>query len=94
MGETLETVARDVTLEITARDDIRIDAISPYRLTTSGNRTSVSLGDLVSEQVVEVVLRLSFPYGRLGRETGMIVALTDRDGVFAGGTAGRRTRSG
>ena len=44
---------------------------------------SSRIGDLVSEQVVEVVLRLSFPYGDLGRETGAIVALTDRDGVFA-----------
>jgi Ca-activated chloride channel family protein len=86
VGETLETVARDVVVEITARDDIRIDAISPYRLTTSGNRTTVSLGDLVSEQVVEVVLRLSFPFGQLGQETGMIVAVNDRDGVFAGVT--------
>ena len=94
VGETLETVARDVSLEITARDDIRIDAISPYRLTTSGNRTSVSLGDLVSEQVVEVVLRLSFPYGDLGRETGAIVALTDRDGAFDRGRDRGRTRSG
>ncbi len=88
VGETLETVAREVSLEITARDDIRIDAISPYRLTTSGNRTVVSLGDLVSEQVVEVVLRLSFPYGDVGRDTGAIVALTDRDGVFAARLAG------
>ena len=89
VGETLETVARDVTLEITARDDIRIDSISPYRMTAGGNRTFVSLGDLVSEQAVEVVLRLSFPYGEVGRETGAIVALTDRDGVFEPGTPGR-----
>ena len=70
-------------LEITARDDIRIEPISPYPATTRGNRTIVALGDLGSEQVVEVVLRLSFPYGDLGRETGAIVALADRDGVFA-----------
>jgi Ca-activated chloride channel homolog len=83
VGETLEIVARDVTLELTARDDIRVDAISPYRLTTAGNRTFLAIGDLASEQVVEVVLRLSLPYGLLGRETGAIAALTDRDGVFA-----------
>ena len=87
VGETLEVVARDVALEITARDDIRVEAISPYRVTGGGNRTFVHLGELVSEQVLEVVLRLSFPYGLLGRETGAIVALTDRDGVFASGTA-------
>jgi len=89
VGETLEVVARDVTLEITARDDIRVEAISPYRVSGGGNRTFVHIGELVSEQVLEVVLRLSFPYGLLGRETGAIVAMTDRDGVFAdSGAAG------
>ena len=88
VGETLEVVARDVNLEVTARDDIRIEPISPYRADARGNRTVVSLGDLGSEQVVEVVLRLSFPYGQLGHETGAIVALTDRDGVFGPGGSG------
>jgi Ca-activated chloride channel homolog len=88
VGETLEVVARDVSLEITARDTLRVEPISPYPLATAGPRTIVSLGDLVSEQVVEVVLRLSFPYGQLGRDTGAIVALTDRDGVFGSGGAG------
>ena len=84
VGETLEIVARDVTLEVTARDDIRIEPVSPYRATAGGGRTVVAIGDLGSEQVVEIVLRLSFPYGVVGQETGAIVALTDRDGMFAG----------
>jgi Ca-activated chloride channel family protein len=88
VGETLEVVARDVRIEITARDDIRIEPISPYKATGGTNRTTVELGELGSEQVVEVVLRLSFPYGQIGRETGAIVALTDRDGVFGSGGAG------
>src|SRR5436189_301285 len=85
VGETLEVVAREVGLEITARDEIRVEPISPYRATTHGNRTVVALGDLASDQVVEVVLRLSFPYGDIGRDIGAIVSLTDRDGVFARG---------
>jgi Ca-activated chloride channel homolog len=88
VGETLEVVARDVMLEVTARDDIRIEPISPYRATVRGSRTSVAIGDLGSEQAVEVVLRLSFPYGDTGRETGAMVAVTDRDGVFVAGEAG------
>ena len=88
VGETLEVVARDVALELTARDDIRIEPISPYRASSHGNRTTVALGDLVSEQAIEVVLRLSFPYGDVGRDTGAIVALTDRDGTFATGGSG------
>ncbi len=37
----------------------------------------------MSDQGVDVVLRLTFPFGQLGRETGIIVSLTDREGVFA-----------
>src|SRR6185503_10692635 len=92
VGETLEIVARDVNLELTARDDIRVESISPYRVTSTGNRTLVAIGDLASEQVVEVVLRLSFPYGLLGRETGTIVALTDRDGTLAAGAGVTESR--
>ena len=92
VGETLEIVARDVNLEVTARDDIRVESISPYRVTSTGNRTLVALGDLASEQVVEVVLRLSFPYGLLSRETGTIVTLTDRDGAFAAGAGVMESR--
>ncbi|MEA2630199.1 MAG: Ca-activated chloride channel [Chloroflexota bacterium] len=88
VGETLEVVARDVTHEITARDDVRIEPISPYKATSRGNRTAVSLGDLGSDQAVEVVMRLSFPYAELGRETGVIVGLTDRDRVFGPGGIG------
>jgi len=71
-----------------SRDDIRIDPISPYKMIGGGNRTSISLGDLGSEQVVEIVLRLSFPYGLLGQETGAILALKDRDSVFGRGGVG------
>jgi Ca-activated chloride channel homolog len=85
VGETLEIVARDVALEVTARDEIRVEPLSPYTVTGRGGRTVVAIGDLGSEQVVEVVLRLRFPYGDLGREAGAIVTLTDRDGVFGTG---------
>ena len=83
VGETLEVVAQDVSLELLAGEGVRIETISPHRLETRGTRSVVALGDLVSDQGVDVVLRLTFPVGDLGRETGLIVNLTDRDGVFA-----------
>jgi Ca-activated chloride channel homolog len=87
VGETLEIVARDVRLEVTARDAIRVEPISPFRATTNGGRTHIELGDLGSEQVVEVVLRLGFPLGDVGSEVGAVVSLTDREGMFALGGA-------
>jgi hypothetical protein len=41
------------------------------------------LGDLGSEQFVEVVLRLTFPFGTIGQDAGAMFSITDRDGVFA-----------
>ena len=71
VGETLEVVARDVGARghRARRHPDRADQPVPGRR-PAANRTVVSLGDLGSEQVVEVVLRLSFPYGDIGRETG------------------------
>ena len=66
----------------------RADQPVPRDARTATARRS-RIGDLASEQVVEVVLRLSFPYGDVGRDTGAIVSLTDRDGTFAPGGAAR-----
>ena len=45
---------------------------------------SVNLGSLVAEQVVQIVLRLNFPLGEIGRETGAVVSLSARDSVADG----------
>ena len=82
VGETLEVVARDVTLEVMARDEIEVEPITPHKVARRGGRTDILLGDLGSEQVVEVVLRVTFPYGALGHEVGAILTVGDRDGVF------------
>src|SRR5262245_3124133 len=84
VGETLEVVARDAELEIVSAEDIRIDAITPQPTHRRGNRTTILLGDLVSDQVLDLVIRVNFPYGDVGRETGVIIGLRDRDGAFAG----------
>jgi Ca-activated chloride channel family protein len=75
VGETLEVVARDVGLEVIAAEGVRVDAISPHSLSSRGSRSVASLGDLVADQAVEVVLRFTFPYGDLGRDTRVIVGL-------------------
>jgi Ca-activated chloride channel family protein len=82
VGETLEVVAREAELELLAAEDVEIEAISPQPTRRRGSRTVVSLGDLVAEQVLDVVLRVTLSYGELGRETGLIISLVDRDGVL------------
>lgn len=93
VGETLEVVARDVELEAIVAEGVHVEAISPQPVDARGSRAVVAVGDLVANQVLEVVVRLTFPYGDVGRETGFIVAVDDRDGVFraAGSNEARLT---
>ncbi len=84
VGETLEIVARDVTLQVSAPDGIQVESLSPFPTQAFGGRTIVTLGDLVAEQRLQVVLRLNFPYGEIGRDTGALLSLSDRDGVLDG----------
>ena len=83
VGETLEIVARDVSLEIGGPKGVEVESLSPFPTQVlGGGRTAVTVGDLVAEQRLQVVLRLNFPYGEIGRETGTLLSLSDRDGVF------------
>ena len=81
VGEAQDVVARDVTLDITTPDAVVVESLSPFSFEQRGGRTVVNLGSLVAEQLVQVVLRLNFPLGEIGRETGSVVSMTARDSV-------------
>jgi len=81
VGEALDVVARDVALEVVAAEGVVVESMSPFPFSVVGGRTVISLGSLVAEQVVEVVLRLNFPYGEIGRETGAVLAIGDAEAV-------------
>ena len=83
VGELLQVVARDVSLEITAPESLAVAMLSPYPLERRGSRMQVLLGDVVAEQRLEVVLRVKFGYGPIGQEIGILVGVTDREGVLA-----------
>ncbi len=83
VGETLEVVAREATLELTAPEGVVVESLSPFPTEIRGSRATIALGDLVADQRLQVVLRLNFPFGEIGRTTGMVLALADRDDVLA-----------
>jgi Ca-activated chloride channel family protein len=83
LGEVLETVAREAGLDIEAPGGVAVDVLGSYPLERRGGGWRVELGDLVSDQEVEVVLRLNFPAGSVGDEMGVRVTARDRDGVLA-----------
>jgi len=57
VGETLEVVARAVTLEVELPDEVRIESLGAFPARSLHGRTLVDLGDLVSGQEVDVPLR-------------------------------------
>ena len=85
VGETLEVVAREVVLDLVVPDGVRIDPLSPFRVESSPGRVRAFLGDMVSGQVLSIVLRVTFDFGEVGREVGIAVRVADRDGAFAAG---------
>jgi Ca-activated chloride channel family protein len=80
VGETLEVTARDVELEALAGEGVVVEAITPHPTAAHGSRSIVKIGDLVASQAVEVLLRLTFPYGEIGRETGLILGVGGASG--------------
>ncbi|MEO6350451.1 MAG: VWA domain-containing protein [Candidatus Limnocylindrales bacterium] len=79
VGEALDVVARDVALEVVTPEGVTVESLSPFPTDERGGKTVVSLGALVAEQVVEVVLRLNFPYGEMGRHTGAVLSVVSRE---------------
>jgi Ca-activated chloride channel family protein len=82
VGETLETVAREVVLELTLPESVRVESLSPFRVEQGRGSARVLLGDLVSGQVLRIALRLTFDFGVVGHEVGVHVRVADRDGAF------------
>lgn len=61
LGEALDVVGRDVRL-VLHTPGVRCEPLTAYAAEAlGGDRMMVRLGDLVAEQVVDVVLRLKFP---------------------------------
>jgi len=77
VGEALDVVARDVQLLVVAPAGVDVEALTPLPFMLVGKgRTAVSLGALVAEQVVQVVLRVNFPLGMPGEETGAVLSMS------------------
>ncbi len=84
VGEALEVVARDVSVQVTLPEGVRIESLGAFPARLAQDRTTIAIGDLVSGQEVEVPLRLSFPVGRMGESVPAVLTLTDRDDVLDG----------
>jgi len=96
VGESLDVVARGAVIGITAPEGVTVESMSPYRTETrpgpdGAHETLVSVGDLVSEQTLSLVLRVNFPHGSIGRTVSVAVDAADRDGGLTSASAATTT---
>ena len=82
VGESLDVVARDVSLEVGVPEGVRVELLSALESRFVDAHAEIRLNDLVSEQRQAVVVRLNFPYGEIGRGHAVRVAIHDRFGTF------------
>ena len=86
VGEALDVVARHATLRVALPNGASAECLNRYRQVRvqGDNELHVQLGDLVSAQRVELVIRLVMPAGPLGDSLGVDVWLSDADGTLGG----------
>ncbi len=85
VGELLEVTARGVALRIAGPDGIRIEPLSTFAFDRSMHDGTLHVGDLVADQVVRVVVALTFPLGELGSEA--VAEFSLRSETLSGTTA-------
>lgn len=82
LGEALEVTVRNAALEITLPHNADAEPVSRFRHRRAhgDNELRVELGDLVSEQELTVVVKVTLPPGReIGNLTSSGITLTGRD---------------
>ena len=82
LGETLEVVARDAALVAQVPEGVRLQPLQTLAINEAGQLVRIELGDLVSAQELQVVLRVSLPAGGTADHIGIKLHLVDREGVL------------
>ena len=80
LGETLEIVARGVTLTIETPAAVQTQVLNQFETAGRPERLIVQLGDLVSGQELSVVAALDFPPGQEGSRIVATFTVADKSG--------------
>lgn len=88
LSDTLDVVHRSLVLHIhTPRgpigEHIGVEVVGPWAVTRHEGGFDVALGDIVSEEQLEFVLRILLPAAAVGATAELTFSLSDRDGQVA-----------
>lgn len=83
LGETLEVVARDVRVDVSAPEAVSLRLLSDFRSERQGDRFACFLPDLIARQEVALVVEATFPSGAVGERVRIECAVHDREGKLS-----------
>ncbi len=87
VGELLEVTAQGVELTIAGPEGIRVEPLSTFAFDRTMRGGTLHVGDLVADQVVRLVMALTFSTGEPGCEVAVEFGLGDSLGRLAGSAA-------
>ncbi len=82
LNDTLDVVHRAAELHIRCPAGVRLEPIGPWEARREGDLCVLSLGDLVSEEITELVLRVRVPPGSDQAPFRITFQLHDRTGAL------------
>lgn len=87
LGETLEVVARDVRLMLSAGPQVQFACLNQFPVQRAPHAADIhiQLGDLVAEQQLTMVVAVRCTTGHSDREVAITARLEDRDHAMFGG---------
>jgi len=83
LGELLETVAREVVVDVKHHPALELRALSPVVDSAAvPGELRLLIGELVAGQHVELIIEVRFPQAPAGLATTAFFTIVDRDGVL------------
>jgi Ca-activated chloride channel homolog len=80
LGEALEVVIPNAAIELQLPHRADAEVLNRFRSSLTGTTVRIELGDVVSAQEVEVIVRVNFPHGEEGSRAVIGASLLGRDG--------------
>lgn len=77
LGDALAVVCADTQVRLSWQDPLAVTVLGPWHSTAAEWALTLHLGDLVSDQVLELLVAIDFPPGTLNSDCALQVAVSD-----------------
>lgn len=83
LGDVLEVVHPDVRARLAWQADLRVEALGPWRTESADHGLTIHAGDMVSDQILDLLVGIRFPSGTINADCPIRVLVSDGDRTLA-----------